>query len=60
MSYVKIDNKVKANLIKEALKIVDELAKYDIDDLTSYDKDELEELIDKAKKIKKNRLFVLK
>jgi hypothetical protein len=60
MSYVKIDNKVKANLIKEALKIVDELAKYDIYDLKSYDKYELEELIDKAKKIKKNRLFVLK
>jgi len=45
----------KANLIKDAIKIVDELAKYDIDDMSSYDKDELEELIEKAKKLKKNR-----
>lgn len=50
----------KARLIKDALKIVDELAKYDIDDMSSYDKENLEELIDKAKKIRKNRLFVLK
>lgn len=50
----------KAKLIKDALKIVNELADYDIDDISGYDKDNLEELIENAKKIKKNRLFVLK
>jgi hypothetical protein len=50
----------KARLIKDALKIVDKLTKFDVDDLSGYDKDILEELVDKAKKLKKNRLFVLK
>lgn len=54
------EEKDKARLIKEALKIVDVLAKYDIVDMDSYDKENLEELIDKAKKLIKNRLFVLK
>lgn len=49
----------KARLIKDALKIVDELAKYDIDDMSSYDKENLEELIEKAKKLKKDRLWKL-
>lgn len=53
------DSKNKARLIKEALKIVDALAKYDIDDMSSYDKETLEELIDKAKKLKKDRLWRL-
>ena len=49
----------KARLIKEALKIVDALSKYDIDDMSSYDKENLEELIDKAKKLTKDRLWKL-
>jgi len=49
----------KARLIKEALKIVDELAKYDFDDMSNYDKENLENLIEKAKKIKKDRLWKL-
>lgn len=62
--YLKTLNKMseerdKARLIKDAIKIVDELANYDMDDLTSYDKDELEELIEKAKKLKKDRLWKL-
>ena len=50
------DNQQKANLIKEALNIVDKLATLDVDD----DRDEIEDLIDKAEKLKRNRLFVLK
>lgn len=56
------EEKNKARLIKDALKIVDELAKYDIDNISSYDKEELEELeelIEKAKKLKKDRLWKL-
>lgn len=49
----------KAKLIKDALKIVDELAEYDIDDMSGYDKENLEELIDNAIKIKKNRHWKL-
>ena len=49
----------KANLIKDALKIVDELSKYDIDDICNDDKDSLDELVDKAKKITKNRNWKL-
>ena len=49
------DNLQKTNLIKEALKIVNELAKLDIHD----DKDDVENLIDKAEKLTKHRLFKL-
>lgn len=59
MDYTKIDNKEKAKIIKDALRIVDNLAKYDIDDISSYEKDELEELIEKAKKLKKSRHWKL-
>lgn len=48
--------KEKAELIKKALLLVDKLAKLDVDD----DIDEIEELIDEAKKMKKNTLFRLK
>lgn len=41
------ENKKKADLIKKALTIVDELAELDIDDI-----DELTELIEKAEKVK--------
>lgn len=50
------DNLQKANLIKDALKIVDKLATLDVHE----DRDEIEDLIDKAEKLKRNRLFVLK
>jgi len=53
------DSRKTANLIKEALKIVDKLATYDIDDMSSYDKETLEDLIEKAKKMKKDRLWKL-
>jgi len=49
----------KARLIKAALKIVDLLGKFDIDDMSGEDKDELEELVEKAKKLKKDRLWKL-
>ena len=51
----------KAKLIKDALKIVDELGKMDIDDIhhNDDDREELEELIEKAKKLKKNKLWKL-
>lgn len=41
------ENKKKADLIKKALMIVDELAELDIDNI-----DELSELIEKAEKVK--------
>jgi hypothetical protein len=56
----------KATLIKEGLTIVDKLAKMDIDDIVVTNKDvndttdELEDLIDKAKKLTKHRLWKLK
>jgi hypothetical protein len=50
-----LDNMQKANLIKDALKIVDELATLDIHD----DRDEVDELIDKAIKLKRHRLWKL-
>lgn len=57
-----MENQEKARLIKSALKIVDELAKMDADDIQHNDDDAeaLEELIEKAKKITKNRLWILK
>ena len=46
----------KANLLKDSLRIVDKLGDMDIDD---YDSDELEELMNKARKLKKNRYWKL-
>lgn len=51
--------RTKAKLIKDALKIVDVLGKIDIDDMSSYDKEILEELAEKAKKMRKDRLWLL-
>jgi len=48
--------KEKAELIKRALTLVDKLANLDVDE----DIDEIEELIDEARKLKKNTLFRLK
>ena len=44
----------KARLIKEALKIVDKLANLNIDEII-----EIEELINKSQKLKKDRLWKL-
>jgi hypothetical protein len=49
------ENEQKADLIKKALIIVDELAELDIDDI-----DDFEDLIERAEKLKKNRLWKLK
>jgi hypothetical protein len=55
------EEREKAQLIKDALKIVDNLSKMDADDIFANDDDreELEELIDKANKLTKNRLWKL-
>jgi hypothetical protein len=47
----------KAKLIKDALKIVDRLKKFDIDDLMRHNEgmDELNELIEESKKLTKSR-----
>ena len=49
------DNVRKAELIKKALTIVDELAELDYDEY-----EEMSELIDRAEKLKKHRLWKLK
>jgi len=49
------ENEQKADLIKKALIIVDELAELDIDDI-----DDFEDLIERAEKLKKHRLWKLK
>ena len=54
----------KAKLIKDALKLVDDLAKIDADDLANmddaeFDFEELEKLVRKAQALKKNRLWKL-
>jgi len=49
------ENEQKADLIKKGLKIVDELAELDLDDV-----DELIDLIERAEKLKKDRLWKLK
>ena len=51
----------KAKLIKDALKIVNELAKIDIDELIRHSEgmEELDDLITKSKKLKKNKLWKL-
>lgn len=59
-------NREKGELIKEALRIVDDLAKSDLGDVDypfdgdDFDYLKLQELIKKAKQLKKNRLWVLK
>ena len=50
------DNIIKANLIKESLKIVDILAGVDTD---MVDNDVVIDLIERAKKLKKNRYWRL-
>jgi len=56
------ENKEKAELIKEALTIVDELGKIDWDDMgmDEDDMNHLEALNKRAKKITKHRLWKLK
>jgi hypothetical protein len=51
----------KAELIKSALKIVDKLSNMDADDIFAEDdeREKLEELIEKAQKLKKNILWKL-
>lgn len=59
------DSLEKARIIKEALIIVDELAKSDIDDVdypfdaNNFDYGELQKLVERAKQLKKNRLWKL-
>ena len=48
----------KGKLLKEALKIVDELSKYE-EDTGEWDVDDINELIKRAKKLNKNRFFNL-
>lgn len=57
-----VDNRQTAEILKESLTIVDKLAKMDVDDISHNDDemDELEELIKKAKKLTKHRLWKLK
>lgn len=52
----KIANYEKSKILKESLRIIDKLGECEIDDL---DMNELEELINKAKKLKRNRFFKL-
>jgi|JFJP01.1.fsa_nt_gi CO dehydrogenase/acetyl-CoA synthase beta subunit len=52
------DEKDIAKILKDALTIVDKLATLDITDKD--DHEELEELIEKAQKLSKNRLWKLK
>ena len=52
----KHENAEKAKILKESLKIVDELGQLDPDD---YDVEMIEELIKRAKILKKNRLWRL-
>jgi hypothetical protein len=51
-----------AEILKESLKIVNELTKIDIDDLLRHEEgtEELDDLIKRAKKLSKNRLWRLK
>jgi predicted DNA-binding protein (MmcQ/YjbR family) len=59
----KSDDRQTADLLKDSLKIVDKLAKMDADDIFANDDDdreELEDLIEKAKKLTKHRLWKLK
>jgi CO dehydrogenase/acetyl-CoA synthase beta subunit len=53
-NYMSTEAQVKAQLIKNALKVVDELADLEITDIA-----DIEDLIEKAEKIKKNRHWKL-
>lgn len=53
-----VDSLQTAAILKEALLIVDELSHYDFDDID--DQENLEKLIEKAKKLTKHRLWKLK
>jgi uncharacterized protein YktB (UPF0637 family) len=53
------DEKEMARLLKESLKIVDELADYDFEDMDEGDKEDLEKLIERAQALKKNKLWKL-
>lgn len=57
------DERETAEILKESLRIVDELAKCefngDMDEFIDI-QDDIEELIERAKKLTKHRLFVLK
>ena len=56
------ENEEKANLIKKALTIVDKLAEFD-NEMADFSVDEMEtfiDLVEQAKKLKKNRLWKLK
>lgn len=50
------DSRIKGKLIKDALKIVDELGSLDVDDGI----DEIITLIERAEKLKKSRFFDLR
>ena len=52
----------KAVILKDSLKIVDKLAKMDADDIFAEDdqREDLEKLIEEAKKLTKHRLWKLK
>lgn len=56
------DDRATGELLKESLKIVDKLSKIDVDDISinEDEKDKLDELIEKAKKLTKSRLWNLK
>ena len=57
-----VDSLDTAKILKESLEIVDKLAKMDADDIFANDDDreELENLIEEAKKLSKHRLWKLK
>jgi hypothetical protein len=52
----------KAVILKDSLKLVDKLAKMDVDDIFAEDdqREDLEKLIEDAKKLTKNRLWKLR
>ena len=52
----------KAMILKDSLKLVDKLAKMDADDIFAEDdqREDLEKLIEDAKKLTKNRLWKLR
>ena len=56
------DDRETAKILKEALIIVDGLAKFDLDGLLRHNEgmEELDDLINKSKKLKKHRLWKLK
>ena len=53
------DNSEIAKILKESLKIVNELGKLDVDNITDDDMDDLYMLIKKAKELKRNKNWKL-